>query len=125
MAKILIIDDSKLLQMRMMDEMEKCGYHVLPVSDAIEAFMNIKTYKPDLILLDIMLPDMNGWEVCRRMKGDPDVAQIPIVMLSALDGAGDRQKALDLGASAYVVKPGDNEKGYANLRDIVKNLLGE
>jgi CheY-like chemotaxis protein len=80
-------------------------YEVIVAMDGFSALETIRENPPDLILLDIMMPDIDGFEVCRRLKDNPDTASIPIIFLSALSEDEEKQKGLDLGAVDFITKP--------------------
>ena len=83
------------------------GYDVKRASNGDEALKLVRTFKPDIVLLDVMMPKLDGREVCRRIKGDPLTAEIPVVFLSARAQDMDVNSGLELGASAYITKPFD------------------
>lgn len=103
--KILIVDDEKELIRLVSFHMTIVGYEALSAKDGLEALQICKQNKPDLIILDIMLPRIDGWEVCRRLKQDPQTRNIPIIMLSALAEVNDKLKGFNLGTDDYVTKP--------------------
>lgn len=119
MSSILIIDDEpdilKLLKLRF----EKQGYRVLTAKTAQEGLKTAAFKLPSAIVLDLMLPDMDGFDVCRKLKGDSKTALIPILMLTAKASNTDEAVGLELGADDYVTKPFD----FAVLHSRVKNLL--
>ena len=104
-AKILVADDSfesvELLKEVLTDK----GYEVIIAFDGEEALVKAREEKPDLLLLDIMMPKVDGYEVCRCLKADPNTAHIPILILTARGDIPDRVKGLDLGAEDYFTKP--------------------
>ena len=106
-AKILIVEDEIELAEVLEYNLRKEGYEVLTACDGLSACRLIGAERPDLILLDILLPDLDGWEVCRllRRHHDRELASTPIVMLTALSALDDRLKGLELGADAYLAKP--------------------
>jgi signal transduction histidine kinase len=123
MAKILIVEDETELAEVLEYNLRKEGYEVLTAFDGLSACRSIGAERPDLILLDILLPDLDGWEVCRllRRHHDRELASTPVVMLTALDSLDDRLRGLELGADAYLSKP------YA-LREVmlrVRQLLAK
>lgn len=126
-AQILVVDDVpaniKLLEARLSSEY----YDVLTAKDGFEALEIAKSKKPDLILLDIMMPGMDGFEVCKRMKQDPDISHIPIVMVTALSDQSDRIRGLDAGADDFLTKPINDMALFARVRSLVriKVLLDE
>ncbi|MFZ5643637.1 MAG: response regulator transcription factor [Bacillota bacterium] len=111
--RILVIDDDQnicdLLQMYL----EKNGYNTLFAHDGSEGLNSFKNHNPDLILLDIMLPVINGWEVCRLIRQKSDV---PIIMLTARDTSDEKISGLDMGADDYVIKPFDPGEVVARVR---------
>lgn len=103
--KILVVDDEKELVKLITFHLTIAGYDVLSANNGIEALEICETEKPALIILDIMLPRIDGWEVCRRLKQNPRTSNIPIIMLSALSEVDDKLKGFDLGTDDYVTKP--------------------
>lgn len=105
--KILLVDDEpdalEIYAMRL----EISGYEVITTDDGEKALEAAKRLRPDLIVLDLMLPKIEGYDVCRILKFDDDFKNIPIVILSALSQSADRQKAVQAGANSYFVKPVD------------------
>jgi DNA-binding response OmpR family regulator len=103
--KILIVEDEKELVKLIAFHMTIAGYEVLSAKDGIEALEVCKFSKPDLLILDIMLPRIDGWEVCRRLRQDPQTSNIPIIILSALSDTNDKLRGFDFGSDDYVTKP--------------------
>ena len=104
MAKILVIEDELSLQKAMVDVLNITGYEALGASDGEEGLQMARLEKPDLILLDIILPKMNGFDVLKSLKGDEATKPIPVIMLTNLESSGDIEQALSLGAMTYLVK---------------------
>ena len=105
MHKILIVDDMpKNIQMAM-NMLKNEGYHMFYAKDGNMALKLTKEKEFDLILLDIMMPDINGFEVCKRLKSDPKTADIPIIFLSGKDSSDDIQTAYEIGGVDYIIKP--------------------
>jgi DNA-binding response OmpR family regulator len=102
--KILVIEDDKFLQKIIDAKLSKEGYDVLISIDGEEGMKSIKENRPDLILLDIILPGINGFEVLARIKSDPSTSEIPVIILSNLGEKVDIDKALKMGAADYLVK---------------------
>ena len=119
--KILIAEDNpdmrKVLSMRL----EISNYSVITAEDGEGALDKAKQEKPDLIILDLMIPKISGFEVCRMLKFDEKYKGIPILILSALDQQQDREKAIEHGADAYFIKPFDLEL----LVNKIKSIVGE
>ena len=105
MKKILIANDHpevvELVQVTLQGE----DYQIVAASDGKEALKKVREENPDLILLDIVMPKMNGFEVCRKLKEDPETKEIPIVMLTAMGREVDKEKGRQLGARDYITKP--------------------
>lgn len=101
-AKVLVVDDDGELRDLLKDVMEEASYQVLFAADPEEAFRTFFQEQPDLVILDILLPEMSGWEVLRRMRG---MAETPIIILSALAGVEERVRGLKAGADDYLPKP--------------------
>ena len=96
-ARVLVVDDQplnvKLLEAKLTAEY----YDVVTAADGLEALRIAGDVRPDIILLDVMMPGIDGYEVCRRLKGDPELNHIPVVMVTALDAAADRIRGIDAG----------------------------
>lgn len=102
---ILIVDDSSVNIGILLDILEKQGYKIRIATSGLLALKEVRNNPPDLILLDIILPDMNGYAVCRMLKADPDIQDIPIIFMSALEEVPDKVKAFEVGAVDYMTKP--------------------
>jgi two-component system sensor histidine kinase/response regulator len=120
---ILIVDDVpanlKILESILTSE----GYKVRPVTNGRMALQVAKKEKPDLILLDIMMPEMNGFEVCRRLKENPDFIDIPVIFISALNDTNDIVKALNHGGVDYITKPFQAEEVIVRVKTHLKLYL--
>jgi len=106
--RILVVDDEEAVRSLCIACVEHVlgeGYVVSEAANGEEAMAAVRTERPDLILLDILLPGMDGFEVCRRLKGSPGTRGIPIVFLTALGEEKDVQEGLALGGDGYVIKP--------------------
>lgn len=105
MAKtIVVIEDDKFLRELISQKLMKEGYDVFGAVDGEEGFQMVKSKKPDLVLLDLILPGMDGFEVLEKLKKDPDVAGIPVIILSNLDQKEDMEKIFKLGAVDFLIK---------------------
>jgi len=105
MAKtILVIEDDKFLRELIVQKLIKEGYDTAEAIDGEEGIKKVKEKKPDLVLLDLILPGIDGFEVLKRMKEDPVLAQIPVIILSNLGQKDDVEKGLKLGAVDYLIK---------------------
>ena len=105
MSRILVVEDSPTVLYLMADALAKSGYEVLKATDGIEALRMAAEEKPNLVLLDVILPKLNGYQVCRRLKAEPETAGIPVVMITSKSKNTDRHWGLEQGADDYVVKP--------------------
>jgi two-component system phosphate regulon response regulator PhoB len=105
MARILVVEDEKDLQDVLAYNLRQAGHDPVVVGEGREALARIAAEPPDLVLLDLMLPDISGTDVCRALKGDPATRHIPVVMLTAKGEEIDRVVGFELGADDYVVKP--------------------
>ena len=112
--RILIVDDDPDIVETVAFFLSNSGYQVLAAKDGKEALELVEN-KPDLVFLDIMMPEMNGLEACRKLKNNPKTNSIPVVMLTAQGGKQDVDDAIDGGANGYVVKP-------FNLPDLVERI---
>jgi CheY-like chemotaxis protein len=106
--RVLVVDDDRVIQQLLEVNLELEGYEVVATAaDGKEALEKIAELKPDLVILDIMMPKMDGLEVCRRLRADPELAKIPVILLSARAQDMDIREGLEIGASAYLTKPFD------------------
>ena len=117
--KILVVDDELDMLMVIKLRLEASGYEVITATDGLEGLNAARRVKPDLIVLDIMLPKMNGYKVARFLKFDEEYKSIPIVMLTALSGEEDKLTGIETGADAYLTKPFETQQ----LLDAVKSFL--
>lgn len=117
MTKLLLVEDDQTLLDTLSFNLEREGYEVVRASDGISALNLAREEKPDLILLDVMLPEMDGLTVCRTLRRE---ASTPIVLLTARGGEVDRIVGLDSGADDYIVKPFALGELYARLRAVMR-----
>jgi len=102
--KVLFIEDEESLQKSMGRALEFEGYELITAIDGETGIMLAKKEKPDLILLDLVLPKKDGFEVLKEIKNDDEIKKTPVIILSNLEGLGDVDKAIELGATNYLVK---------------------
>jgi DNA-binding response OmpR family regulator len=119
--KVLIADDEPNIVTSLEFLMSKSGYEVAVARNGEEALALVESFRPDLVLLDVMMPQRSGYEVCQRMRDRPEWRHIRIVMLSAKGREAEVSKGMSLGADAYVTKPFSNRELIAT----VGGLLGE
>lgn len=107
-ARILLAEDDRILRKAGEVSLRKKGYDVIPAVDGEDALAKARAQKPDLVLLDVMMPKMHGFDVLFALKGDPAVRDIPVIMLTNLETAADIKRATDAGAHSYLVKSNMN-----------------
>ena len=119
-ARVLVVDDIlsnvKLLEAKLTAEY----FEVVTAFSGEQALARIGTEAPDIVLLDVMMPGMDGFEVCRRIKSNPKTAHVPVVMVTALDQPSDRVTGLDAGADDFLTKPVDDTALFARVRSLVR-----
>jgi DNA-binding response OmpR family regulator len=118
MTRVLIVEDDLAILRGLKDNLVAESYEVLTASDGEAGYRTIREQKPDLVILDLMLPRMSGYEVCRKLRQDGDA--VPILMLTARGEEADRVLGLDLGADDYVTKPFSVRELLARVRAIVR-----
>jgi two-component system phosphate regulon response regulator PhoB len=123
--KVLVVDDEEDLLELLRFNLSKEGYQVSCAASGGEALKSVRADPPDVILLDLMLPDMDGLEVARRLRSDPDTRNVPIVMLTAKGEESDIVTGLELGADDYVTKPFSRKVLVARLRAVLRRRGGE
>ncbi|MCC6327930.1 MAG: response regulator [Acidobacteria bacterium] len=102
---ILVVDDSPTVRKLIAGKLEKSGHEVHCCGDGIEAMSQLSTLRPDLILLDITMPRMDGYQVCKLIRGDVATKDTPVVMISGKDGFFDKVRGRMAGCSGYITKP--------------------
>ena len=105
MKKILIADDRPEVVELVRVTLEGEDYEIVDASNGEETLRKARLEKPDLVLLDVVMPKMDGFEVCRKLKKDPQTKEIPIIMLTAKGQEADKEKGREVGASGYITKP--------------------
>jgi DNA-binding response OmpR family regulator len=119
--RILIVDDEPDLLEILSIIFKAYGYETATATDGQEAIEQARANQPDLIIMDVMMPRLNGFEACRVIKHDPTLSRVPVIMLSAKTQQADKLGGIDSGADAYLAKPFDNMQVLAKVRE----LLGE
>lgn len=117
--RILIVDDEPDLASMMADMLNDAGYTTRIFDNGREAITEIHADPPDLLLLDVNMPGLDGFEVAALLKADPETATIPIIMVSAQDGRGSRVIGLESGAEDYLSKPVDSAELIAKIRNLL------
>ena len=119
-ARVLVVDDIEANRRLLQAKLEAQYYTVMLAENGIEALNMVERSEPDIILLDVMMPGMDGYEVCRRLKENPATAHIPVVMVTALNDAEDRVRGLDVGAEDFLTKPVDDFALMARMGAITR-----
>lgn len=120
-GKILVVDDEIYIVHILDFSLGMEGYEVVTALDGEQALEKLKAEQPDLIVLDIMMPKLDGYEVCKAVKGSPDTAHIPVILLSAKGRNVDQKMGFDVGADDYITKPFSPRK----LVERINQLLGQ
>ena len=113
---ILVVDDNPTNIQVLFDLLSETGYRVAIAKSGENALQRLQSYVPDLILLDVMMPGIDGFETCRRLKADPETQEIPVIFMTALADTVDKVKGLNLGAVDYITKPIQHEEVLARIR---------
>jgi CheY-like chemotaxis protein len=112
---ILLIEDTREVVMMLVDYLEMTGFKMVTAQDGIDGLEQAKLSHPDLILMDIQMPRMDGFEATQKLRSDPEVKDVPIIALTALAMPNDRQRCLDAGMDEYISKP-------VNLKTLAKTI---
>ena len=115
-SRVLIVEDEPNIVLSLEILLHRAGYETVSTGDGEAALEVIRRTRPDVVLLDIMLPKQNGYEVCRSVKSEPALSSIPIIMLTAKGQEVEILKGLELGASAYIAKPFGNAEVLEAVR---------
>jgi CheY-like chemotaxis protein len=118
---ILVVEDNPTNQLLTSSVLERAGYQVLLAESSVEALEHLAAHPPDLILMDVQLPGMDGLSFTRALKSVPETARIPVVALTAHAMAGDREEALAAGCAGYISKPIDTRTFGAQVENFLRN----
>jgi class 3 adenylate cyclase/CheY-like chemotaxis protein len=119
-AKILVVDDTPMNVKMLADILTFKGYQVVTAAGGVEGLAKVTAENPDLVLLDVMMPDLDGYAVCRAIRANPATAILPVVMVTALDPAQERVKGLDAGADDFLAKPINQPELLARVRSLLR-----
>src|SRR5438876_1338560 len=120
LGRVLLVEDEQDVAELIRYNLTKEGYDVVISGNGNDALRLAREHRPDVILLDIMVPQLNGWEVCRRLKKDPELAAIPVIMVTGRVEEGDKVLGFELGADDYVTKPFSPRELVARIRAVVR-----
>jgi CheY-like chemotaxis protein len=119
-ANILVVDDNEQNLELLQAYLEDVHCRSIPARDGVEALEIIKKSKPDLVLLDVMMPKMSGFEVCRRIKNNPQTADLPVIMVTALNELGDIERAIESGTDDFLSKPVNKLELITRVKTMLK-----
>lgn len=119
-AKVLVVDDNEPNLELLQAYLEELECETIPARSGAEALELVRRERPDLILLDVMMPEMSGFEVCKRLKNDPATAKIPIIMVTALTELGDIERGIDSGTDDFLSKPINKGELLTRVRTMLK-----
>ncbi len=120
MAKILVVDDTPNNVKLLADLLASRGYEVVTAADGDEAIERVRDSRPDLVLLDVMMPRMNGYDACRAIRADPQTGILPVIMVTALDPSGERIKGIEAGADDFLTKPINMQELLARVKSLLR-----
>ena len=120
MARLLVVDDDRDINESLQEALRMAGYQVTGVLTGADALAEVRRHCPDLVLLDQMLPDIDGSEVCRALRASPDTRRVPIMFLTARSGESERVRGLALGADDYVTKPFSLQELLLRIRAVLR-----
>src|SRR5881296_2281515 len=122
-AKILVVDDTPQNVKLLADLLAVKGYAVATAASGAQALEKIETEQPDLVLLDVVMPEMSGYEVCRKIRGNPVTVTLPVVMVTALDPEQERVKGIEAGADEFLTKPINQPELLARVKSLLRIKL--
>src|SRR5438094_8797421 len=119
-AKVLVVDDTPLNIKLLGDLLAVKGYVVATATNGEEALAKLAAEMPDIVLLDVMMPGLSGYDVCRRIRADPTTALLPVVMVTSLDPQTERVKGIEAGADDFISKPINQPELFARVRSLLR-----
>jgi DNA-binding response OmpR family regulator len=123
--KVLLVDDDPDMRILYRLALRQAGLEVIEAASGKEALSLARTEKPDLVLLDVMMPAMDGYEVCRRLRADPQMTGLPVLMVSAKGTGSDREKGARVGANGFVIKSDGPRALIARVLSLLSSSLPE
>jgi two-component system alkaline phosphatase synthesis response regulator PhoP len=119
--KILIADDNENIRDALTYLLEDEGYELLLAKDGADTLRKVRERKPDILFLDIMMPEINGYDVCRTIKNDPDLKSIYVIMLTAKGQVAEQERGKEVGADEYIVKPFSPMEILTRVKSLLQN----
>ena len=122
MSTVLVVEDSATQRQMISDLLKESGLNasVISVGDGVEALEQIQTQLPDIVVLDIVMPRMNGYEVCRQIKTDPNTENVPVIMCSSKGEEFDKYWGMKQGADAYIAKPFEPTELIGTIKQLLR-----
>src|SRR5262245_66555064 len=120
LGRVLIVEDEQDVAELIRFHLVREGYDVRLALNGAEALRQVRDFRPEVILLDIMVPQLNGWEVCRRLKQEPETRAVPVIMVTGRVEEGDKVLGFELGADDYVTKPFSPRELVARVRAVLR-----
>ncbi len=117
---ILVVEDSITARSLLKNILEAAGYEVMTAVDGVEAFTQLRSGDFDLVVSDVDMPRLNGFDLTAKIRGDKKLADLPVVLVTALESREDRERGIDVGANAYIVKSSFDQ---SNLLEVIRRLI--
>ncbi|MBF2002124.1 MAG: response regulator [Synechococcales cyanobacterium C42_A2020_086] len=124
MGTVLVVDDSQTVRQMLSELLQKGGLQVVEATNGLEAKEKIQAQIPDLVITDLVMPEMNGYELCRWIKSDPAAQRIPILICSTKDQEFDRYWGMKQGADAYIIKPFHPVEMLKTVKQLLRDAGG-
>src|SRR5437870_4120361 len=121
--KLLVVDDTPVNVKLLADLLRVKGYAVVTAASGVEALAAVEKEQPDLVLLDVMMPGMSGYDVCRKLRENAATAMLPVIMVTALDPLQERVKGIDAGADDFLTKPINQPELLARVKSLLRIKL--
>jgi DNA-binding response OmpR family regulator len=122
---VLVVDDEPMARTLLRLMLVRAGFEVLEAADGLDALSKVKVQLPDVMILDVMMPGMDGFAVCEALRQEAETAELPIIMLSAKTDVNSVRKGLEAGATKYLTKPVSPDELTQNVRDALQNTANE
>ena len=119
---VLVVDDEPLTRNLLRLMLERAGFDILEAEDGLKALLSVSENKPDVIVLDVMMPHMDGLTVCEKLRSNPETAVLPIILLSARVNPEAVQEGMEAGADEYLSKPVSREELIRTIRSVLEGL---